>query len=300
MLVVFARKRKKFDCNFFDFIVQAVLFAVEYVDNADNFQRVTHVVGQRLFHVGDKCAYAFADTRADCHHLRGKFQRTFGVGHKCTAAVLDVKQNRVRAAGKFLAHDTAANERNTVDSSRYVTKSVQLFVRRRKVCRLTDYGTTDAFDHVEKLFFRQCGVEAGDRFQLVDCSARKAEPSAAHLGNVNAAARKYRRKCKRRTVADTARTVLVHNHARNVRHINDVTAVQHCVGHVKYFTVAHTVEQNCHKQRRNLIVGNCAVGVAANKEVYFFRRQFLPGLFLFDYVKYCHFALRCGQTALNS
>src|SRR5215212_11624213 len=86
-------------------------------------------------------------------------------------------------AGRSLLRDYGgAEKRQGVYCARRIAESVVLLVRRREVPRL-DYGQPHLLDLVPELLLGEVAREAGDRLQLVDRAAGRAEAAPRELGH---------------------------------------------------------------------------------------------------------------------
>jgi hypothetical protein len=87
-----------------------------------------------------------------------------------------------RAGRGLLGDYRGADKWQGVYRARRVAEGIDLLIRRREIPRL-DYGEPDLLDLVSELLIREVAREAGDRLQLVDRTARRAEATPRELGH---------------------------------------------------------------------------------------------------------------------
>src|ERR687897_27593 len=87
-----------------------------------------------------------------------------------------------RAGRGLLGDYRGADKWQGVYRARRVAEGIDLFPRGRETPRL-DYGEPDLLDLVSELLIREVAREAGDRLQLVDRAAGRAEAAPRELGH---------------------------------------------------------------------------------------------------------------------
>ena len=157
-----------------------------------------------------------------------------------------------------------------------------------EIAVLTDYTNADFIDVVKKFLFAQIRSKSRNGFQLVYSSARMSKPSTAHFCHFYAEGGNERRNDKARFIAHSARRVLVHSYAVNGGKIEFLSRVTHGKSQVRRLSKAHSLKENCHKQRRCLIVGNTPFRIAFDEEIDFLRRKFSAVAFFADNVVHSH------------
>ena len=115
-------------------------------------------------------------------------------------------------------------------------------------------------------------AKAGDGFEFVERTARRAEPAAGNHRHLQAAAGQQGSEDQRALVADASGRMLV-NAAGKVFAGENFPRAQHLFRERGRFRLVHSPPINGHRQGRHLIVGNTAAGVTLNKLGNFRRRE---------------------------
>jgi hypothetical protein len=111
----------------------------------------------------------------------------------------------------------------------------------------------------------QIDAEAGDGLELVEGAAGVAQAAARHHRHRHAAGRDRGRQRDGDLVADAAGRVLVDLGPGDRRQVEDVTRPHHGVGPGRQLTVVEPAEVDRHEHRRDLVVGEAAVGDAGDE-----------------------------------
>ena len=135
---------------------------------------------------------------------------------------------------------------------------------------------------------RKIDIEAGNRFQLVQCAAGVAEAAAADHRNGQAAGCHDGSEDKRGFVANASGGVLVHFFAEDFGMVEDFSGVQHHFGERRELGAVHAADPHRHQPRGHLVIRNVAARIAGNEKINFFAGKF-PGItFLADQVDGAH------------
>jgi hypothetical protein len=241
--------------------------AAQRLDALERLERVPDVRAERLIHVRDQRRHALAEAASDLDHaLRERLAVRERLQERAVAG-LDVEHQRVGALGHLLAHDRAGDQRQALDRAGHVAQRVELAVGRRDLGRLPDHAEPALLDHAPELGERQVHAKTGDRLQLVERAAGVAEPAPGDHRHVDAARGRERREDQAGLVAHASRRVLVGLGPVEVVPAQHLAGAHHRLGQRLDLGVAHALEEDRHRERRRLVVGDLAARVAGDEEL---------------------------------
>src|SRR5262249_51320560 len=158
-------------------------FAAQDLEYFDHFECITDVAAERLVHIGDEGRHLFPHALAGFDHEFCEVDGVFFLLHECARAGFDVEHQRIDALREFFAHDGSADEEWALNGSGDVAQCVELAVGRSNLSRLPDHRAPTSFEDFAESRDGQIHVEAGNRFKLVERTARVPESTAADHGH---------------------------------------------------------------------------------------------------------------------
>ena len=138
----------------------------------------------------------------------------------------------------------------------------------RSAGRAADDAADVAADLLE-LGRAQIRAKAGDRFELVERAAGRAEAAAGDHRHLQVAAGQQRRERQRNLVADAAGRVLVDLRRFAGRPLERDAGVEHVLGERGDFGDRHAAQVDGHRPGRHLVVGHVAADVAGDERADF-------------------------------
>ena len=139
--------------------------------------------------------------RKACCRLQGRHERA--------RTGLYVHDQTVDPFGEFLTQDTCRDQWNRLDSRGHVAQRVDPPVCRGQIICLPHNDGAGTFQYLDDSFRRRFCIKAGDRLQLVECSARVSESTACDHRHRHTASRRNRRNHHRGLVSNASCTVLI-------------------------------------------------------------------------------------------
>ena len=173
------------------------------------------------------------------------------------------------ARRQLLGHDGSGDQRHGVDGGRHVPQGVELLVRRRQIAALADDGHADVFHLGAEFLRRQGGAESGEGLQLIHSAAGVAQAPAGHFCHFSAQRGHDGGHNQGGLVADAAGGVLIHGQIAEAAEIHRVAGAHHGIGKDGGFVVIHAPEPHRHGPGGHLVVGDGAVGIAADQKADF-------------------------------
>ena len=148
----------------------------------------------------------------------------------------------------------------------------------------------DAVDDSDKRIGIQVGAQPRNAFQLIDCSASKAQTASGQLGYPYAAVGRSDQRAgdQCRLIADAARAVLIGLGPVDGGKVYRLTAMRHTGGELRGFFVGHPRKADGHQERRKLVVGDRPVRRAADDILDFGVVQRIPVLLFLDERDHIH------------
>src|SRR6185437_5100928 len=154
--------------------------AAQKLDRLPYLHRVAARVAERTDHRRDERYHRTAAIGAQLDHRLRQLDLAIQLGEKRTAPAFDVEYETCQTLCELLAHYAGRDQRYRLDSSGCVAERVQLPVRRGDLTGLPDERAADAVELRTCGGKRQVGPKSGDRFQLVQRTARVTEPAPRH------------------------------------------------------------------------------------------------------------------------
>ena len=226
--------------------------------------RVTCESSERLIHVGDQRHGFLSHSASGFDHQRSQPHSVFFLLHERAGTRFYIEHERVDPFCKLLAHDGGANQAYVFDCRSHVAQRIDLFVRRSNLRCLADQAHAALAEDFAKLRKRKRGVESWDRFELVQRSARVAEPAAADHRHSQAASSNNRRKNQRSLVPHSARGVLVYFFSGEFWERDDFARMQHRFCEARDFRSTQPANPGGHQPRSHLVIGNFPARVAGD------------------------------------
>ena len=239
----------------------------EQVVGFEEFDPVAGGGAKRLAHVGEQGDGACAGGVGGGDKQSGKVFGFGGITQKSSGAGFDIENERIQSGGEFFAEDGGADERGRLDGGSAVAKGVEDAVGGDKIERLADDGGSGGAECCGKLFERERGAEAGDRFKLVERAAGVAERAAADHGHVQAAGGGDGRDEEAGLVTDAAGGVLVDGGFTQRTRIETNAGVPHGQGEGADFVEAESVETDGHQPGGKLLGGDGLGGGTGDEEM---------------------------------
>ncbi len=269
--------------------------SLQSVDGLLHLQGIAYGVPQRLIHIGDHSRHSAPGISADLHHLLCQSPGICLALHEGAAARLHIQHNGICPCSQLFAHDGAGNQRHIIHGCSHIPQRIQLLVRRGQVSSLAHNGNPDAIYIFNESLRSQCSGKAWKAFQLIDGSARMAQPPSTHLGHRNSAGRSHRPQRQRGLVPHASGAVFIHLNSMDAGQIQHISAASHGHGQRKGLPFRHFLEKYGHHQGRNLIIRNFSLCVPLNKKPDLFLGQFSAAPFFQNNVIHSH-----GHTSFLS
>ena len=240
--------------------------AGQVVDRLAHLERVAGGGPEDLVHVGDQRHGVLPGAGRDLHQRPRQRLGVLAGGHERARAGLDVEHERVEALGELLGEDAGHDQRDRLDRAGGVADRVQAPVGGRQIGGLADDRAArlahDALDHLG----RGHRLVARDAVELVQRAAGVAEAAAGDHRHRRAARRQHRREHQRHLVADAAGRVLVEHRLVEVP-VEHGAGVAHRAGQRDALVGLQPAQEERHRERADLRVGEPAVGDPADQEV---------------------------------
>ncbi len=230
------------------------------------------------------------------HKARQLFGIIFRL-HESAVSALDVQQNSVGSGSQLLAHDAGCDQAQVIYRSGHIPQCVDLLVSRCNMTCLTDDRNALLIDLVDKILLFHRRLEAGDRTQLIDGPAGKAQTPSAHLGDRYAACCRSRSCDEGRLVAYTSGAVLVHFDAADPRKIHRIARLFHIFGQKDSLFLVHALKIYGHEKGRHLIIGDITRRIAVHHVADLFRIQRKPVPFFRNDVNCVHCQSSCFRIS---
>ena len=214
-----------------------------------------------------------------------------GVGlglHERSTAEFHVQHERVQIFRQFFGKNGRDDERDAGHGAGHVAERVKFFVRRNHAVGLAADDTTDVLDLLNDFPGGQQGFEAGNGIEFIECAAGDAEAAPGNHRHAKTQAREQRRERERHLVANAAGGMLVHQRSRVPGKFQNIAGIPHGQGESAGFGGGQPAEKDGHEHRSHLVVGNFPGGELADEFSNLFRRESLPGAFLFNEGKKVH------------
>ena len=200
--------------------------------------------------------------------------------HERALAALHVEDKSARALCELLREDGRGDKWNRRNRSRDVAESVELLVGGRYLVGLHRHRDADFLHNLLEVVKRKRGAVAGDRLELVGCSARDAKPTPRERGNGDTACRGERLDDERQLVADTASRMLVGG--LDIP-FEAATRLHHRFGEVCRLALVHPAAAHGHRERGHLVVGNFTAREAVDELPYLSAAERMPLALLVQY-----------------
>ena len=123
-----------------------------------------------------------------------------------------------------------------------------------------------------KFIDAETGAKSGDRFQLVQRSARMSQRAAGDHRDGYAGRGSEGRRDQAGFIADAAGGMFIHLDARHRREVYTLPGIGHALGQGAHLTVRHAGENHRHKKGGYLVIRDGAAGIPVNEESDFFGR----------------------------
>ena len=235
------------------------------VDRLAHLERVAGRAAEHLVHVGQQRRARQAGALGDLGDRAAQLGRLLARGHERARAGLDVHDQAVEPLGQLLGEDRGDDQRDRLDGAGGVAQRVQPPVGGRELGGLADDRAARVSDDRAEALELGARVVAGDRVELVERAAGVAEPAARDHRDERAAGGEQRREDQRDLVADAAGRVLVEHRAVEVPR-QDRAGVAHRLRERHALGRLEVAEEDRHRERGGLAVGDAAVGDALDEE----------------------------------
>ena len=245
--------------------------AGQHVQRFGHLQRVADGPSERDVHIGQQRPGRHPVRVAQLHH-GGRQLARLGLGlQERPAADLDVEHQRFGAFGQLLAHHRAGDQRQRLRRRGDVAQRIDLAVGGGQLAGGED-RRSDVGKLLSDLTIGQFSGESRDRLQLVERAPGVAQTPAGRLRNRRTAGGDHRDQRNGDLVAHPAGGVLVHRRQRlaiaaQIAEVQVHTRGDHRRGPPGYLGAVHPPQEDRHQQRRHLLVGHPAVGVAVDHPV---------------------------------
>ena len=255
--------------KFAEVFASGVALVAEEFDGLDEFDPVSGGVAERLAHVceeGDGAGSGGFGSRDE----QGSEEFGFGgIAEEGSGAGFDIEDQSVQAGGEFFAEDGGADESGGFDGTGAVAESVEDAVGGDEIGGLADDGGSRVAEDGFEFRERKCSAEAGNGFELVECSAGVAKGAPADHGHDEAAGGGDGSDEEAGFVADAAGRVLIDGGLVERARIEAYAGVAHGEGERAYFVEREAVEAGGHEPGGELFERDGFGGRAGDEEVDF-------------------------------
>ena len=148
---------------------------------------------------------------------------------------------------------------------RDVAQGVQLAIGGHQIGRGAGDDAADFLDDLANFFLVQIRAEAGNRFELVERAAGRAQAAAGDHRHFQPATGQQRRDDERRFIADAAGGVLIDHRAETGGPLERRAGAEHHVDQRGGFGRIHAAKEDGHRQGRHLIFGHFAADESAHE-----------------------------------